>query len=445
MPAITITPPACQWDMKSYLDDDASYWYNVFKPMLEKLLHHSRYSQARCNDVLAFFASNMVPFLGPAPTGKLAARRWRSFMTPDNTPMEPSLAWSASCPAPRTRLAIDIIPAVNDSPDATAKRSIDFAGALRQYMDGPNTVAITNLDLEAFYAVAEQLFIPVLHNPSAHELIDDLVSGPSMTFFGIDIEEESTKVKAYFIPELAARSLDEDVLVTMSRTFMALVPEDPALRATLGEFAAWREIVSSFSTLPEEDIPLPFILSVDCVPRLEARYKVYFRCRCRTPEELTRIMSLDGKVELSPRHVQGVIDLWNLLRPNTRQLDSQTLLAESGLCIYYDFKQSSRFPAVKVYLPVQNWASNDLKIARAIATWLETYGHPESARTYVDFASDLCSHRRLVEASGFHTYVGIAPKAGGCEATTYYNLSLFRQEPSFASGSTPRLVPSPLP
>lgn len=415
----------------SHLDADAAFWYNAFKPMLDKLLRHSCYSESRRNDVLEFFASNMVPFLGPAP--KFAARRWRSFMTPDNTPMEPSLAWSALRPAPRTRLAIDIIPNTADVPFATAKQSIDFAVALRQYVDGSNGVSIIDFDLELFFAIAQQLFGPLKDNPLAQEEIADLVSGPSLTFFGLDIEQDSSKVKAYFIPALTATVNDEHPLKTFSDVFLSL-----------GDFSAWAEIVGYIATLPPCDWPMPFILSVDCVPRQAARYKVYFRWSCSCAEDLILHMSLGGRVELSPQHIAGVVDMWNTLAPRTELLDDQKVIAQSGLCVYYDFKEASRLPAVKVYLPVQNWASNDLKAANAIARWLRKFGHKESADSYVRFVSDLwCvassstreskadrpnSRTDLVSTTGFHTYVGIASKDGGCEATTYYNAGMFQQE-----------------
>lgn len=416
MPGLTLIPS--QSGAAADLDANSLFWYNAFRDMLEKLLQQSCYSEQRRDDILSFFASHMVPFLGPVP--KLSARRWRSFMTQDHTPAEPSLAWSASRPDPRTRLAIDIIPAdASDRPAATAQRAIDFAAALRAYADGRNTVQITSLDLELFYIIAEQLFVPMLENTSVEELIAEVPSGPSLTFFGVDIEETSSKVKAYFIPALTALALDQHPVQVLSNTFLSI-----------GEFPAWAAILGYLATLPFDEMPVPFILSVDCVPRAVARYKTYFRCKVSGPEELISHMSLGGQLPLTRGFIDGVLALWRLLAPRTDQLDSQDVYAETGLCLYYDFKESSQYPAVKVYLPAQNWSSNDLKVAHAISQWLGEFGHPESAKSYLSFASDLCD-RPLGTTSGFHTYVGIAPsKSGdGCEATTYYNLNMFRQSP----------------
>lgn len=384
--AIEGTPRAKQ---DSVLPDlDAELWYDEFRPMLEKLLRHSRYSPTRQDDVLAFFASNMAPFLGQHHTR--SARPWRSFMTLDNTPVEPSLAWCAARPEPRTRLAIDIIPAsgATDTPSETAQRSLQFTQNLKVYAEGPNPVAITGLDLALFYAIANVLFVPI-PDAGAADLIARLPSGPSLTFFGIDIEERNTKVKAYFIPGLTAAALGQEVhLTALITTTLEILREDPNL-ALEGKFQAWEEIVTYFGRLPTDQVPRPFILSVDCVQESKARCKVYFRCRCRCPEDLKSIMSLGGLVPLAPGHFEAVKALWDLLLPSDTTLDSQSVLAESGLCVYYDFRASSALPAVKVYLPVQNWVSNDLKAANAIAKWLKMYVNPESARTYVQFVAGI--------------------------------------------------------
>jgi len=411
MPAIqpVVQQEAYLYHSISVYDENAYFWYHAFAPMLELMLEHSGHSEARKLVCLEFFASHIAPFLGPRP---LSSKPFRSFMTSDHTPVESSLQWKSSSAYPLTRFATDIIPYDgSESPSATVSRALVMADNLYHYSFGPNPMNLA-FYLDLFTDMARELVAP----NAPEELIHQCPSGASQTFFGFDIGATNTKVKAYFLPSL--RSLMEgkprvDIITAMFKK--------------LGKFSAWIAILKYIKTLPIEEQPEPFIVSIDCLPREEARFKVYFRYPATDVVRLFDYLSLGGKVRLTERHAEGIRALWQAAAGTAGRLRGSPVANKSyGLCLYYDFKMSSPVPLAKCYIPVQSWARHDMQIAQFFTAWLKEFCNPAAASRYVDLVSQLCD-RPLEKGKGFHTYIGIAPsKDGGCEATSYYNINVFR-------------------
>ncbi|KZW03059.1 aromatic prenyltransferase [Exidia glandulosa HHB12029] len=391
------------------LPDDERFWVSSFGPMLNSMLREGGYSYTRREEMSDFFAEYVAPFLGPEPecdssTGKRVPA-WKSFVTDDFTPLEPSWTWKAGRTQPLVKFSAEPIP---DSPTAAGgvRAAIEMADALDSSRD-----AHIHFDRDAFLQVMEHLtsLVDPTTVPGDHDCGSTALS---QVMLGFDVHPTATHTKAYLVPTLRA--------LETSRSKLDVITE--AIRAC-GAGTSWEPVLAYLSSQPNAD---PFLLAIDCAPLDKARFKVYVRFPTADIDRLIEHVSLGGRIPLSDKFVRAIRALWARLSAGGNQLYRVSSQTAGGTPMYFSVERHATVPTPKFYIPIRLLGWHDRRIAETIGEWMSEYGNAEAGRTYAQALQKLSPTRSLASRRGFHTYIGIVPLANGdIEPSVYLNPSIF--------------------
>ncbi|EJD34472.1 aromatic prenyltransferase [Auricularia subglabra TFB-10046 SS5] len=394
----------------SDLLDDNGFWNLTLLPVLHRMIEDGRYSLERQAQVLEFFRKSVGPSLGPEPQlNPVTGRRlpsWRSFVTDDFTPFEPSLTWSSLSPHPYVKFSIEAIPGIpGDGGAIGATSSVAHLLAQRHNMG-------IQFDLGAFNQVASLLTCTADCGILTSECLTG-DTGPTQVMFGFDLGETTTQTKAYFVPTIRAMETGRSKLDLIASTIQAC-----------GVGTAWEPIAEYIRSVQDAD---PFLLAMDCAPLDDARFKAYIRFPTANLDVILRHASLGGRISLSPKFVEAVRALWECLPHDDAstleyRLRSQT---SGGTPIYFSMKRDA--PAKpKLYVPVRLLGSDDHQVAKAFEKWMTQIGNVEAGASYIQHLKKILPDKDISCTTGCQTYIGItAPNDQDIECSVYLNPKVF--------------------
>lgn len=350
-------------------DEEPSFWVSNLWPVLDSMLAHGQYTAPRRHELGGFFAEQIAPFFGPEPsrdptTGRLIPV-WKSFMTDDFTPLEPSWTWKRGSAQPVVKFSAEAVPRSN-----TASGALDIAA---QFADALNTCDAKHLqfDRTALSTVVDLLTTPVGSVQSTSDT-EQGSTALSQVMMGFDIHHNKTAVKAYILPTLRARATGQSKLNVITS----------AVRAC-GAGACWENVFAYLSSQPNAD---PFLLAIDCADLAIARFKVYVRFPTSNIDLLLQHVSLGGRIPLSAKFIRAIRDLWTRLSADSDDSDGLYRVASQtsgGTPMYFSVERSAALPTPKFYIPVRLLGWDDHRVAKTVSQWLTAHGNPEAGRSYI--------------------------------------------------------------
>jgi len=198
---------------------------------------------------------------------------------------------------------------------------------------------------------------------------------------------------------------------------------------------AWNIVRDFFELCPPHLKPSILGVAVDCVPSQKNRLKVYARTMDASLANVKHFMTLGGmaRTPMVMKAIEQITILWRLLfgdLPEDREPDvgeDRLRHMTGGLLFYYELRGGCAHPHPKLYLPVRHLCRDDAQIMQAMVRFYEATGNFEAARRYPSIVQETFTHRTLSSRTGLQTYITIAAKEKGVEATAYLNPECFRR------------------
>ncbi|KAJ7139620.1 tryptophan dimethylallyltransferase-domain-containing protein [Mycena epipterygia] len=383
-----------------------SFWWNAVALPIIGFMRHANYPEDAVESYILFLRNEILPLLGPCTVPP-----YPSWMTDDHTPLEFSLILGKKAKY-SVRFAIEPVSLVEGC-------SIT---ALRHTLERLSFPMVMNprSDLEWFDICAEEFLLPESHGRPKHE------HPVSEMFIGFDCADYSATAKVYFMPRIRS-------LVTKE------TPEEMMKRATyrMGLENPWTAVSQFLSRFLVGDRPEIEIASIDCLPGVKNRLKIYFRTDILSYSHMEYFITLGGT--LSTASISTGLHNARLMWDAMTKVDlaANTLPTQSSYfpaaVIYYELRQGDDIPSSKVYLPVQKYLPNDFEISKGVGCLAASLSGSSitNPSSYPDFIQTMFPHRDLSTRTGIHTYVGCTVKpGGGSDVSVYYSPEAFAPERS---------------
>ncbi|KAI1632605.1 aromatic prenyltransferase [Biscogniauxia mediterranea] len=404
--------------------EDRAYWWGALSEPLASLLQANQYDNQVQLHYLRWFYRWILPALGPRPVdGKPYYGAW---ITHDMSPLEYSLNWKEKSPKQTIRFTVEAV----TKQAGTATDPINQLGA-KEFMNAISK-DVPGLDLTRFNHFLEATNVP------DDRLEDAIAKHPahfprSRVWIAFDLEHSGNLVaKSYFLPHWLAI---QSGIPAKTIVFDAIRASNKANGASYdGSIAAIESYLSTFAR--QEDAPQVGLLSNDCVAETPgSRLKVYFRSSVDTIAKAKDMYHLGGRLKgaNTAGGLKAINDFWYHLFG----LDSSDPAAEDKVCVgehkcifVYEMRSTHGSEPdidVKFHIPMWQLGKTDGEISDLLASWFETYGHPDLAARYKsDLDTAFPKHGITAgKAAGTHTYLSIThtPKTG-LYMTMYYSPKL---------------------
>ncbi|KAI1855660.1 hypothetical protein JX265_006063 [Neoarthrinium moseri] len=336
-------------------DPPQIYWYRTAGHVLDALMQGANYSRPAHDYVMSFFKDTVAPFLGP--TDQPSFKRWESFMTDDHSPIEISWDWCGSADEPVIRFSIEPI-------GLHGGTSVDPMNAV-----GPESFKRTILETLPKIHTSWFDHFDLFFNGRATQASTE-ESHPSRIFWGFDLKGSCITAKAYFFPGPSARSMGTSNFHTIAQA-IACAPY-----CTPDKIQAFDKL-ATFADGPGTDALEFEMLAIDMVDPLESRFKIYFRDRSTRFSSVCDAITLKGQktgVHID-RGLRSLEQLWcSLFDLSDVSEDAELQLNEhrtAGILYNAEFRLGSRYPDVKIYIPVRHYSSSDQNVMDRVEEFMD--------------------------------------------------------------------------
>jgi DMATS type aromatic prenyltransferase len=337
-------------------------------------------------------------------------------MTDDFTPIEFSWNWGllSDTVAPTVRFSIEAIGRDAGLP-SDAWNWCETASFVERLAQEAPTV-----DLSLFYELGLRL-LDECNQVDLGDYAQAERASRASTFLAFDLKGDVRIPKVYFVPfnHLATEERDQGAII-----------HDLLMPLAIRE--KWESLVVllKFGLSSAVNGVVPFMIANDCVPLQKNRIKIYFRSADTTFRTVVDILGAFDAELWQGQALRELQELWRLLFKQDPGLDQRlptTSHETAGILYYFEVRPGSLRIVPKVYLPVKHYGINDQHTAMALATFFRNHGPPRDQwiKEYLKTIGQICSHRRLEERSGLHTYISCSLKNGSLDITSYINPEIY--------------------
>ncbi|KAK1981408.1 aromatic prenyltransferase [Colletotrichum cereale] len=392
---------------------DQDFWAARCAETLDRLMQAAgSYTPAQRAAHLQFLSEIIVPAMGPHPS----AAPTRPLLTVDGSPFEPS--WNITdSGASFVRFSFEPMGRHGGSAsDPFAQKIVPaILPALRMVSHGADT--------RWFEQSMSALFLTEAETKVALARLPKGARAPT-SFLAFDLDGDSTVFRAYFSPVLKHVATGDS---TENITFNAVRSLSPGGADLTPSANATEEY---FKNAP---FPIPVeMIALDCIdPAAGARAKLYARTRSNAFSVVRDVMTLGGQIddETTLEGLDALRSIWHLLHnepePYSDDFDKQPKMANTlhkGICYGFELKPGAKWPEVKAYVPLWQYADSDAVITSNLANAFRSRGWPV-AEKYEDTMRRSFPRSDLRKTVGTHSYVSFAfDKEKGAYMTMYYSI-----------------------
>ncbi|KAK1140024.1 aromatic prenyltransferase (DMATS family) [Aspergillus melleus] len=399
-----------------------AFWWRETGPLMSKLLSKANYPLYTHYKYLLLYHTHILPLLGPRPPLENSVQPspanapWRSFLTDDFSPLEPSWNVNGNAESQSTiRLGIEPV-----GFDAGSAADPFNQAAVMRFMHS-YAAAEVGANLYMFEHFSAELFVSL----DVHPQFRDKLPGSEHTtqsFLAFDLDAGGVTSKAYFFPILKALVTGQSTTKVISDSILRLAQKSslwgPQAITALSVLEAW---MASFNGAAKAEM-----ISVDCVDEADSRIKIYVRIPHTALRGVKEAYSLGGRLmdENTTEAVKLLDDLWRTIfdvadeNEELPQNDHRT----AGTIFNFELRPGKWFPEPKVYLPVRHYCENDIQIAGRLQKFFGKLGWNQLERGYSKDLEELFPHHPLSTSTGTHTYLSFSyKKQKGVYMTMYYS------------------------
>ncbi|RMJ26840.1 Dimethylallyl tryptophan synthase [Aspergillus sp. HF37] len=338
------------------------FWWREAGPLMDALLSKANYPPHAHYKYLLLFHVHIVPLLGPRPLLENSTQvspamaPWRSFLTDDYSPFEPSWNVNGNAHSHSTvRLGVEPI-----GFDAGTVTDPFNQTAVTQFMHSRAAVEM-GAELGLFEHFRADLFVPHGLSSAVKNLLPD-GEHATQSFMAFDFDECRVTAKAYFFPILKALLTGRSTTSVISDAVLRLAYECETWGhqaiAALSILEAWLAGLDGAAKAE--------MLSVDCVHNAESRVKIYVRVPHTALRKVKEAYCLGGRLngENTAEGMKLLDELWRtvfLVNDEDAELP-QNNHRTAGTIFNFELRPGKWFPEPKVYLPVRHYCDNDMQI-----------------------------------------------------------------------------------
>ncbi|MCJ1376203.1 hypothetical protein MMC20_007444 [Loxospora ochrophaea] len=366
------------------LNRDAELWWVSAASPLAVLLYQAGYSMQRQIEILSFFATWVVPELGPALwSTSLNRSEWKSFMTDDGTPIELSWDWSRSKGQPPVvRFSIEPISssAGSQADPWNTSAGLSFIRRLRHMLPEFDSRWLDHFSKDLLVSPNQTSDLDSKSQQDQHK---------SQFFIAFDIHRVGIMAKAYFLPVLksAATGLTNWELIVRS-----IAELQSASNLKLEAFKALEKFINK-SLHRRFDVE---ILAIDCVSPMEARLKIYLRSPDTSFDSVQEMVTLGDQkrcLQIANR-LKDLRELWDAVTYNGKPKDASQNLWDlthrtAGILYNFEIRAGQQDPIPKVYIPVRHYGQNDLAVIEGLWGWLKDRELDSAIKNYTNALTQL--------------------------------------------------------
>ncbi|KAI3544795.1 aromatic prenyltransferase [Colletotrichum filicis] len=370
------------------------------------------YTPAQRAAHLQLLSEIIIPCVGPHP----ATAPTKPLLTADGSPFEPS--WNITDSGSSSiRFSFEPMGRHGGSEsDPFAQKIIPaILPALRMVSHG--------VDTRWFEQFMSALFLTEAESETALSRLPKGTRAPT-SFLAFDLDGAKAVFKAYFFPVLkhiATGASTEDITFDAIRT---LSPRG----ADLSQSANATE--EYFKNCPFA-IPVEMI-ALDCIDPAEgARVKVYARTRSNAFNVVRNVVTLGGQIkdEATLKGLEILKGIWHLLHneaePHDDDWNKEPKMVNTlhkGICYGFELKPGAKWPEVKAYVPLWQYADSDAVISANLAQAFRSRGWAV-AEKYQDDMARCFPRSDLSKTTGTHSYISFAySEKKGAYLTIYYSI-----------------------
>ncbi|OLN97231.1 7-dimethylallyltryptophan synthase 4 [Colletotrichum chlorophyti] len=392
---------------------DQDFWAVRCAETLDALMRASgSYTPAQRVAHLQLLSEVIIPSLGPHP----ASAPTKPLLTADHSPFEPS--WN-----------------ITDSGSSSIRFSFEPLGRNGGSASDPFAQKIVSAILPAMRMVSHgadtrwfEQFMSALFLSEAESKValSRLPKGTRVptSFLAFDLDGDKAVFKAYFFPVLKHIATGDSTENITFNTIRSLSPggEDLVTSANVTE--------EYFKNAPFS-IPVEMI-ALDCIdPAAGARAKLYARTQSNAFNVVRHVVTLGGHIkdETTLEGLEALRGIWHLLHneaePHGDDFEKQPKVTDTihkGVCYGFELKPGAKWPEVKAYVPLWQYADSDMVVASNLAKAFRSRGWPIAER-YADAMPECFPRSDLSKTTGTHTYISFAfSKKKGAYLTIYYSI-----------------------
>ncbi|KAJ5017935.1 Indole diterpene prenyltransferase ltmF [Colletotrichum sp. SAR 10_99] len=392
---------------------DQDFWAIRCAETLDGLMKAAgSYTPAQRAAHLQLVSELVIPSLGPHPTSAPI----KPLLTADGSPFEPS--WNITdSGASSIRFSFEPLGRHGGTEnDPFAQKMIPaLLPALRSFGD--------QVDTRWFEQFASALFLNEAETKLALERLGPGHRAPT-AFLAFDLDGGKAVFKTYFFPVLKHIATGASTEIVTFDAIRSLSPGGERLKPAADVTEEY------FKNCP---FPIPVeMIALDCIdPAAGARVKVYARTSSNAFNVVRQVVTLGGQIndEATLKGLEEMRSMWHLLHnepePYGDDFDKKPKvwdILHKGICYGFELKPGSKWPEVKSYVPLWQYADNDAVIAANLAKAFKSRGWPVAE----SYESDLpkCFPRSdLNRATGTHSYISFAfSEKKGAYLTIYYSI-----------------------
>ncbi|EZF32820.1 hypothetical protein H101_03594 [Trichophyton interdigitale H6] len=356
------------------------YWWRKTGPLMSSLLGKANYPLYKHYKYLLLYHTHILPLLGPRPIEDSAQSSdnepWKSFLTDDYSPLEPS--WNVSGSSDfRSTIRLGIEPIGFDA--GTAVDPFNQVSVSRFFQSRNATeVGVTGGLFEHF---RNELFVGTESYTAIRETLPE-GEHATQSFLAFDLDADRITTKAYFFPILKALVTRQSPIKVLSRSIMDLAKKSHVWGAqTIAAVSTLEAWIASYDGTAKAEM-----ISVDCVDDIESRIKIYVRIPHTSLRKVKEAYCLGGRL-MDDNTAESLALLDTTWKTMFRATDEDAELPHNGhrtagTIFNFEIRPGKWFPEPKVYLPVRHYCDNDLQIAGRLQELFGKLGWHKMERDY---------------------------------------------------------------
>ncbi|WYZ39199.1 hypothetical protein EsH8_III_001113 [Colletotrichum jinshuiense] len=392
---------------------DQDFWTARCAETLDGLmLAAGSYTQVQRAAHLQLLSDVIIPAMGPHPSSAPT----KALLTADGSAFEPS--WNITDSGSSSiRFSFEPMGRHGGSPsDPFAQKIIPaILPALRRASHGADT--------RWFEQFMSALFLNEAETKVALSRLPKGTRAPT-SFLAFDLDGGKAVFKAYFFPVLKHIATGASTETITFNAIRSLSPGGADL--TVAANATEEYFKNAPFAIPVE------MIALDCIdPAAGARAKLYARTQSNAFDVVRQVVTLGGQIndETTLEGLEILRGIWHLLHneaePYGDDFDKQPKELDTlhkGICYGFELKPGAKFPEVKAYVPLWQYADNDAVISSNLAKAFRSRGWAVAEK--YEGAMPKCFPRSdLTKTTGTHSYISFAfSKKKGAYLTIYYSI-----------------------
>lgn len=407
-------------------NSDADFWWKTCRPQMAGLLDQAEgYTESQKQSHLCFVREHCAPWMGPLPTGHMADEAV--------APVEMSINYVSNREEGVLRFQMEPFTAVSGphthAHDPSGKQAV---GTMLRSFER----VLTDLDFTWTRQLAERLMVTSADEVSRLREAEKTLLPPPLDLyrrtpqfnFAFDLSPNGQSMKTYFLPLAKSLATGRNALELCLDALRSLEPCGEGLSPVADFLQAF------FSESYPGHLTCDY-LGIDSTRPDKSRVKLYMSSQQHNSFDFVKsVFTLQGRAtdETTVRGLEFLHSIWHLLMnvedgqlpDHSDRTPKQLPFFLGSLYFSFEWRTGDRLPVVKLYIPLWQYAQNDLQIANNVSLALRKLGRRKAADQYLTKIKKTFPKANLNTNVSIHNQISYSfNAASGAYLTVYYGVN----------------------